>query len=424
MEITLGMKKNSGIGRRSAKKAVSPTNPVDRVKKFASAAAASAASLAPIALSSAETVKKAVEKAAKCAAKSAQAAVRGMNNEKLARAAVITASTAAAVTAVYTLTGGYLLYRFAVVRDKSGRRQRNAWLPPETHGGAKHKKKYEDSPEYDMKREGEEYIREHAKKTVRIKSYDGLTLVGHIIEADEAKPRGVFLMLHGYRSSGVGDFSCAAKMIHDAGFACLIVDERACGYSEGEKIGFGVTERYDAVRWASFAEKRWGGIPIVVDGVSMGATTALLGGEVGYPDSVKAIIADCGYTTPAAICKKTLFDWFGLPPFPVYYGARLWIRALAGYDIEECDTRDAIRATAKKGIPVLIAHGEDDGFVPYKMGEETYRAALEVDPDSVELFSVKGADHGQSFIVDRDGYTTAIDRLMRKAGIGGFAKSV
>lgn len=420
MEITIGIKKKAYDKRKATGKANSPA---ESVKRFASAAA----SLAPIAVSSAEAVKKAAKEAAKCAASSTKAAVRCVKNEKVARAAVIATASAAAVTAVYTLAGGYLLYRFAVVRDKSGRRQKNAWLPPELETSKKHEGKHEgkheeSSPEYDLRREGEEYIREHAKKTVRIKSYDGLTLVGHIIEADEAVPRGVFLMLHGYRSSGVGDFSCAAKLIHDAGFACLIVDERACGYSEGDKIGFGVTERYDAVRWAEFAEKRWGGIPIVVDGVSMGATTALLGGEVGYPEAVRAIIADCGYTTPAAICKKTLFDWFGLPPFPVYYGARLWIRALAGYDIEECDTRDAIRATAEKGIPVLIAHGEDDGFVPYKMGEETYRAALEVDPDSVELFSVKGADHGQSFIADREGYVKAIDRLMRKAGMGGFSE--
>ena len=69
------------------------------------------------------------------------------------------------------------------------------------------------------------------------------------------------------------------------------------------KIGFGALEKYDISRWAAFADEHFG-LPIVLDGVSMGSSTVMMGAEVGYPLSVRAIIADCGYSNAGEICRK------------------------------------------------------------------------------------------------------------------------
>jgi uncharacterized protein len=319
-----------------------------------------------------------------------------------------------AAAAVLSLAAGAFMYFFAVVRDHSGKRQKNLWEGEFTP--------YPGNDEYQRKTtEGANYIKTHITEVVRIKSHDGLTLTAHVIEpSPDFNPRGVFLMAHGYRSSGVHDFSCAAKTINDMGFSCLIIDQRAHGYSEGEKIGFGALEKYDISRWAAFAEEHFG-LPIILDGVSMGSATVMMGAEAGYPSSVKAVIADCGYSNAGAVCRRTMKRWFHLPPFPVYYIAKLFTRVFAGYDLDKTDVTAGLLELRRRRIPILFAHGDRDDFVPY--GDSVKNLAVfdgetvDGEPSGLplaELFTGVGADHATSFIKDCEGYMKAIYRLLEK----------
>ncbi len=307
-----------------------------------------------------------------------------------------------------TLGAGYYMYRFCTVRDNSGKRQKNYWETPLEVSSS-----YSDEVRATML-EGEEYIKSHITEVHRIKSHDGLTLVAHSVEGESnMSPRGVVVMSHGYRSHAVNDFSCAVKAMNERGFICLLIDQRGHGYSEGNKIGFGATEKYDIVRWCAYAGEHFD-LPVVLDGVSMGSSILMMGGEVGYPDCVRAIICDCGYSNQGEICRLTLKKWFGLPPFPVYYAAKLFIRLFAGYDIDKTDTEKGLAELKKRKLPMLIAHGDADGFVPYSMSEHNYSV---VQNDNVEMFTAEGADHGMSFLVKKDEYSAAIDRLFDRAGL-------
>jgi len=310
------------------------------------------------------------------------------------------------VLILITAFAGWYMYRFAILRNP--KMQRDAWVddPPT----------FADLAEEDFAKilRDVHFIRDFPKERVTIESYDGLKLAGHIFPVEE--PRGVVIMAHGYRSSAPFDFSGAVQDFNALGFICLLIDQRAHGYSEGRQIGFGATERYDMVRWAQYAEKRWPDLPAVMDGVSMGASTVVMGCSVGYPKNVRAIIADCGYTTPGAICRRTLKRWFKLPPFPVYYAANVFVKLLAGYDLDGISAAESIRKMRKENpIPVLFAHGRRDGFVPCAMSEENY-AAFEND-GLAELFIVEDADHGLSYLRDKPGYTEALMRLFERAGI-------
>jgi len=298
---------------------------------------------------------------------------------------------------------GIYMYRFAVVR----REDKNFWetpIPP--------LKGFTDE-ENRMINDGREFILSHDIELVETRSHDGLKLVGHYIENKD--PRGIFLMVHGYRSSSILDFSCAVKTMLDFGFSCLIIDQRAHGYSEGRHIGFGALEKHDLVKWTEYALERFGELPVVLDGVSMGASTIMLGAEIGYPPNVRAMICDCGYTSSGAICKRVLKKWFGLPPFPIYYLANIFVRIFAGYSLDKVSAVDALKNRKNKDIPILIAHGMADSFVPYEMAEENF-ASLE-GSELCELFSSATADHGLAFLRDKDGYIAAIERLFHKAGI-------
>ena len=46
--------------------------------------------------------------------------------------------------------------------------------------------------------------------------------------------------------------------------------------------------------------------PLILGGLSMGATTVLLASCFDFPANVRAIIADCGFTSPYEIAKSVL----------------------------------------------------------------------------------------------------------------------
>lgn len=322
--------------------------------------------------------------------------------------------------AVFCLAGvfaGWYMYRFAIVRNP--KLQRDAWREDP--------KSFADLTEADFEKivRDVHYLREFPREQITLESHDGLKLAGHLFppenqapedQAPERQPRGIVIMVHGYRSSAPFDFSGAVQDFHAMGLSCLLVDHRAHGYSEGRLIGFGATERYDVVRWAEYCRNRWPELPVVMDGISMGAATVMMGCSVGYPDNVRAIIADCGYTTPGAICRRTLKRWFKLPPFPVYHAAKIYVKLIAGYDLDGISTVDSLgKMRREKPIPILFAHGKKDDFVPCSMSEENF-AVFEND-GLAELFLVDEADHGLAYLRDKPGYLKALNRLFEKAGI-------
>lgn len=319
-------------------------------------------------------------------------------------------SLIAIVLVLILLSGafGFHMYRCAVVRRKNAA---DYWVQPE---------KLE--PPQDMTAEraeivarGQRFLLENGGKPYFRISRDGLTLACRMLHPDGVwteQPRGIFLCCHGYRSHAVFDFSGAAEWLLREGFSLCLIDQRACGSSAGKYITFGVREKDDVVDWVCWLQERYPDLPVILDGVSMGASTVLAASGETLPPNVRAILADCGYTSPAAICKKVLRQWFHLPPFPVYYAALFWIWLRTGVWLTELDCRETV---AKNRLPLLIVHGSGDDFVPYAMGESLYAAAR--DHCDAECFTAKGAPHAQSWLYDEEGYKAAIIRLLQKAEI-------
>ncbi|MBR3998236.1 MAG: alpha/beta hydrolase, partial [Clostridia bacterium] len=299
------------------------------------------------------------------------------------------------------------MYRFAIVRKKN---MRDYW---------KEEIRLDDTftPEEKANiRSGERFIKSHIGETCEIESFDGLKLRGRIIENEN--PVGLVIMVHGYRSHPVFDFSCAVEEFYRYGFSMLLISHRAHGLSEGTRIGFGVHESRDLVKWAEFMGEKYPGLPVIFDGVSMGGATVMMSAGENLPGCVKAMIADCGYTSPGAICRKVLYQWFKMKPFPIYYGAKVWVKLLAKYDLDGKSSQDALRKMAEnKNHPcILIAHGEADDFVPYSMALEC-RSALPEDDERVWFVSSETAGHGLAFLKDRQKYIDALKEMYKAAGI-------
>lgn len=252
---------------------------------------------------------------------------------------------------------------------------------------------------------GDKFLRENPSEEIQIESYDGLKLRGVWVPAEN--PKGTILLAHGYRSSKIVDFSLAFGMYHDMGMNILLPDQRAHGKSEGKYITFGVKESRDMQSWIDFHNKNFGEFPLVLSGLSMGASTVLYLADENLPKNVKGIIADCGFSSPKEIIGSVFRRIIHLPPAPSLCVCELCARLFAGFSLTEKDTRQTLK-NAK--LPVLLVHGVDDGFVPCKMTKQGYDACN----GEKEILLVEKADHGVSFLVDKPRYTKMVIAFLEK----------
>ena len=247
------------------------------------------------------------------------------------------------------------------------------------------------------------WLREHNARTVSIVSHDGFTLNGLWIPAE--KPRGTILLAHGYRSTRLVDFGKVYSIYHEKGMNILVPEQRCHGTSEGKYITFGVKESRDMVGWIEYINRELSALPMIISGLSMGASTMLYLADRELPENVKGIIADCGFTSPKAIISKVFRDVTHLPGGPVIFVTDLFARMFAGFSLDEKDTR---RSLAAAKLPVLLVHGEADDFVPCSMSEEAYKACT----GPKELLTAPEAGHGLSFLYVEEKYTRLVTEFL------------
>lgn len=244
-----------------------------------------------------------------------------------------------------------------------------------------------------------------ACEEVCIFSADGLRLCGRLHDMKKGAPLVIFF--HGYHGTYAWDGYGFFKLCKKNGFNILMIDERAHGKSEGKAITFGIRERYDCKEWVEYAVKRFGEkTDIFLTGVSMGAASVMMSSELGLPENVKGMIADCGYSEPSAIIKETVRA-MKLPVKPIYQLIKLGARLFGHFDIEEAA---ALSAVGKSNIPILFIQGSQDGVVPVSMGEILYDACMA----KKERLLIEGADHANSAMTDYETYEKVILRFMEQ----------
>ena len=242
-------------------------------------------------------------------------------------------------------------------------------------------------------------------ETVEVVSYDGLRLRGRYYHLTDGAP--LILFFHGYRCSSLRDGNGIFLYTRKLGYNVLLVDQRAHGNSEGKTITFGVKERFDCKKWVEYVVERFGiEQKVYLSGLSMGAATVLMASDVGLPENVIGILADCPYSSPKEILC-TVMRKLGFPAKPTYYLAKLSAKLIGRFDVEETSALEAVK---RSQIPTLIIHGDADDFVPCSMSMDCQM----VGEDHVELLLIKGAGHGMSHCVDTPSYEKAVLAFFEK----------
>ena len=236
-------------------------------------------------------------------------------------------------------------------------------------------------------------------------SSDGLRLSARLYITDPSRPFEI--QFHGYRSNPVRDFSGGGMEVLKRGDNLLLVYQRAGGKSEGRTITFGIKERLDVISWIDFLLGRFGDrIKITLVGVSMGGATVLMASELPLPENVKYIVADCPFSSPKEIICRVAKS-MGFPPALAYPLIKLGALIYGRFNPDSHSASEAVKSSK---TPILLLHGEKDGFVPMEMSEKIQLCA----PDTVTLKSFPHADHGMSYLTDRDGYMREINEFRQK----------
>ena len=243
-------------------------------------------------------------------------------------------------------------------------------------------------------------VRQLPREDVTIGSFDGLTLRGKYYEYAPGAP--IELMFPGYRGVAERDLCGGVQRCFSSGHSALIVDQRACGESDGNVITFGIRESRDCHSWIAFMLERFGkDVKIILTGISMGAATVLIAAGSELPKNVTGVLADCGFTSAREIIQKVIRQ-MGLPPKLAYPFVKLGAYLYGGFDLEATSPEEAAKTCS---VPVIFFHGEDDDYVPCWMSTVNYQACRS---PRKKLVTIPGAGHGLSYPVAPKEYLQAL----------------
>lgn len=238
-------------------------------------------------------------------------------------------------------------------------------------------------------------------------AFDGITLQGYYLEAEEETNRTV-VFAHGYLGRAQDMALFGQHYYDDLGYNMFTADSRGHGLSEGDYIGFGWHDRLDYVVWIHrIIEELGDDVEIVLHGVSMGAATVLMTAGEELPDNVKLVVADSPYTSVHDLFDYQLKRMFSLPSFPILPTTGIVTDISAGYNLKEASVVEQVK---KADIPILYIHGGNDSFVPTAMTEELY----ENTESDKAIHIVPEASHGESIVLDREGYLEVMHNFLDK----------
>jgi uncharacterized protein len=194
-----------------------------------------------------------------------------------------------------------------------------------------------------------------ALRELRLATSDGEDLGAWWIEAHE--PRAAALLLHGNEGAR-GDSLATARILVREGVSCLLLTLRAHGDSTGEKNDLGWSSRADVLAGVAEIESAHPGLPVLVQGVSLGSAAAIFAaGELGtrvhgYLLEMPYRDLDTAVTNRTRVFLPPVLDWIAA------LGIQLMGRLILPHagEIAPVERIGDIPAS----VPVLILNGGHD----------------------------------------------------------------
>jgi dipeptidyl aminopeptidase/acylaminoacyl peptidase len=196
-------------------------------------------------------------------------------------------------------------------------------------------------------------------ETVGIATENGKRLAGWLIPAATEGKAPAVVIIHGW-GGNADTMLPLAPVLHDAGFALLLVDARCHGLSDEDS--FTSLPRFaedlgHAVDWLKQRPEVDAGA-IAVLGHSVGAGAVLL--TAARRDDIAAAVSVAAFTHPVAMMRR----WFAakhIPYLPFGWLILRYVEKVIGHRFDDIAPVNTIRRVR---CPTLLVHGAEDTTVP------------------------------------------------------------
>jgi pimeloyl-ACP methyl ester carboxylesterase len=228
-------------------------------------------------------------------------------------------------------------------------------------------------------------------------SDDGVSLKGWWNPGDGFKP--VIIFSHGLNRSRLELLERAAES-HRRGYGILLFDLRNHGESGNSYTTLGIHESRDICAAEGFVRQKSPNRPVLLWGVSLGASTAILGAQ--RCGGFSAIVSDSAFLSFRDTISHHFRLVFRLPPFPIANLIIYITSVRLGFDPDEGDVEAAVRGLQ---VPILFIAGSEDRRMPAEVAKRMFDASPH---PQKQLLVVPDAGHGDAFETDRETYLNSV----------------
>ena len=215
---------------------------------------------------------------------------------------------------------------------------------------------------------------------------DGVKLNGWFIPSSE----GEFTLLWFHGNAGnISHRLQNIRLLHEkVKTHIFIIDYRGYGRSEGRVSEAGTYKDAEAAFHYLQNQKDIASKRIVLFGRSLGAAVAA---HLAVREDALALILESPFSSIREMAK-VVFPFLPIGPF-----------LRTQYDV--------LGNIKQARQPVLVLHGDQDDIVPFALGKKVFEAA----PEPKEFYTIRGADHNNTFVVGGDLYFAVLKSFIQRA---------
>lgn len=241
-------------------------------------------------------------------------------------------------------------------------------------------------------------------KAVRIPTTRGLSLFAWFVPAIPSGSRPTVVLLHGW-CGNASNLLPAAKALHRAGFAVLLLEARNHGRSDHDdhsSLPRFADDLDSAIDWLK-ALPQVDITRIVALGHSVGAAAVLL--SASRRNDLVAVVSIAAFAHPEQLMRR----WFAsrrVPYWPLAWSINRALERVIGASFNDIAP---VNTVARASCPVLLVHGRQDTVVPLADAHRIWRQGSQ---PNVTLIECDGTHIG---FTDADGVTRAILEFVERA---------
>lgn len=238
---------------------------------------------------------------------------------------------------------------------------------------------------------------------LEVESHDHLKLKAINYPAETtAQKNAVVIFIHGYTSHAEREWAFPGLFYHAFGYHVVIPYQRAHGMSEGSWISMGALESLDMIKWVEQINQIYPDLPIIIHGLSMGGSIALLLADKPMKN-VKGIISDAPFLSIEQNITNIVHGIFKKNPDKILNYFQNKYEKIFKVNLSDYN---ALEHAPNFKYPILYSAGSNEGM------EENFMKLKNLSPKDSQILILKGCDHGNGMYKQTEVYQQAIKKFL------------